>query len=107
MKKSDQSCKDFDSLIFFRRNAKKVQIPSYIKKINSYAFDRCNQLKYLTFEAESSLETIDENAISYNYNLKSIVFPPSLKLICETSIDCNYKLKFVEFLGQHIKITGY
>lgn len=94
-------------LNFFRRNSEKVQIPSYIKKINSYAFDRCDQLKYLTFEAESSLETIDKNAISYNHNLKSIVFHPSLKFICETSIYCNYKLKLVEFLGQHAKITGF
>lgn len=102
-RKSDESSKYFDALLFCRRNVENVEIPSYIKIIESYAFGNCENLKNLTFESGSLLETIKYEAISYNYNLKSIVFPSSLKYIDLKGIIGNDKLEYVEFLGQYIE----
>lgn len=105
--KSDRSCKDFDILIFCRRDAENVKIPSSIKVIKECAFCDCNKLKMITFEEESSLETIDPLAINYNNVLKSIVFPPSVKYLNRRCIGFNYNLEFVEFLGENVKIASF
>lgn len=105
LKKSDPTCNDFDVLIFCRRDAENVKIPSYIKVINDYAFDNCSKLKSLTFESGSNLETIGFCSISLcSSSLKSIVFPPSLNHIRFSGIDSIYELESVEFLGSNIKI---
>ena len=105
--KSDRSLKDFDVLIFCRRDSENVKIPSSIKVINKYAFHYCSKLTTMTFEGGSSLETIDRYAISDNRSLKSIVFPPSVKYVNERGIDSYRKLESVEFLGDYVKIAAY
>ena len=60
----------------------------------------------ITFEGGSSLETIDEEAISDNGSLKSIVFSPSVKYVNERGINCNHNLESVEFLGDYVKIAA-
>ncbi|KAK8838054.1 hypothetical protein M9Y10_036004 [Tritrichomonas musculus] len=105
--KSDRSLKGFDALIFCRRDAENVKIPSSIKVINTYAFYYCRKLTTMAFEGGSSLETICKEAISVNHSLKSIVFPPSVKYVNERSINCNHNLESVEFLGDYVKIDAY
>ena len=63
-----------------------VQIPNTVTKISKGAFENkgvilSNDIRYVTFEKNSTLEIIDELAFSKNGNLKEIKFPSSLKTI--------------------------
>ncbi|MDK2819223.1 MAG: leucine-rich repeat domain-containing protein, partial [Mycoplasmataceae bacterium] len=63
-----------------------VDIPNTVTKIAKGAFQNkgvilTNDIRFITFEANSTLEIIEEYAFSKNANLKEIIFPPSLKII--------------------------
>lgn len=63
-----------------------VQIPNTVIKISKGAFENkrlilSNDIRFVTFEENSTLEIIDQFAFSKNGNLKEIKFPSSLKTI--------------------------
>ena len=62
-----------------------ITIPSSIKKIESYAFYDCSELKSVTLP--SSLTTIGDNAFYECTELSSIKFPSSIKNIGESAFD--------------------
>lgn len=57
----------------------KIVIPSGIREIRSYAFCYCENLKEITFEDNSNLETISNSAFSACKSLKEIKLPASVK----------------------------
>lgn len=63
-----------------RKNVKTVIIGAEIKSIGSHAFYRNENLKTVTFLANSSLEKIGEYAFEYT-GIESIVLPSSVKTI--------------------------
>lgn len=52
---SDVAGPCYDSLIFARRNIKKVVIPSFIMHIDSFKFQNCSDLKSVEFSNKSEL----------------------------------------------------
>ncbi|MDK2819444.1 MAG: leucine-rich repeat domain-containing protein [Mycoplasmataceae bacterium] len=72
-----------------------VDIPNTVTKIAKEAFANelllfPNDIRFVTFEANSTLEIIDEFAFSKNHNLKNIIFPASLKIIGDRAFQgCN------------------
>lgn len=72
--KSSIEDENFDSLFFCPRNVETIKIPSFIKKINSFAFDRCINLKYIEVPEDSELEFIDEYAF-YESSIEKITIP--------------------------------
>ena len=61
--KSESSNEEFDTLLFVRRDIKEISIPSNIKIISSYAFDKCKNLTKVEFETNSNLQTIEKKCI--------------------------------------------
>ena len=57
----------------------------------------------ITFDQEFLLESFENDAISSNSALKSIVFPPSLKYIID-GININYMLQYVEFQSEYFEL---
>lgn len=96
--------KNFDQIIFCRRDATEANIPKSIKKICSNAFSRCNQLKSVTFDQESSLEIIDSYAFSWSSLLESIVIPPSVKLVGSCAFYNMNNLISVQLLADEITV---
>lgn len=104
VKKSNQESEKFDVIIFARRDIESACIPSFIRVINNYAFQNCTRLISLTFEQNSSLESIGENAFFNSLGPEEIVFPPSLKLVSVYSLGNIFYLKSVVFLSKSITI---
>ena len=98
-----KSNKEFDTLVFYRRDVENIKILSHIKTINSNTFNKCNKLISITFDQEFLLESFENDAISSNSALKSIVFPPSLKYIID-GININYMLQYVEFQSEYFEL---
>ena len=48
LSKSDPQSNNFDTLYFVSRETEKLDIPSFIKKINSYAISECDKLLNVT-----------------------------------------------------------
>lgn len=79
--KSDKSKNgSFDSLVFVLRDAEKIMIPSFIQRIEPFAFNKCRQLKEIKFSEDSELQSMGENAFSYS-SIEKITIPRSVKLI--------------------------
>ena len=78
--KSNKNNENYDILCFARRDIEQVIIPSYIKRISSYAFDCCKRLKNIEFSENSELETIGEYSFC-NSAIENISIPSSLKRI--------------------------
>lgn len=70
----------FDVILFSYRNIQQVEIPSFIRVIESNAFYFCHDLKKLYFQKNSQLETIKWSGFS-NTGIKFFVFPPHLKQV--------------------------
>jgi hypothetical protein len=68
-----------------------VEIPNTITRIGKNAFAAniteflSNDISLVTFEKNSTLEIIDDNAFYANFHLRSINFPSSLKMIGKTA----------------------
>ena len=66
-----------------------VTIPSFIRKIDSYAFSDCDYLGFVEFQANSSLEIICNNSF-YHSRISSIIIPKSTKIIGKEAFkDCS------------------
>ncbi|KAK8843683.1 hypothetical protein M9Y10_024746 [Tritrichomonas musculus] len=72
--KSDKKSDVFDLLFFVRRDVRHVTIPSYIKTIMPYAFNKCMSLETITFHSDSELKEIKYFAF-YECSIKSIIIP--------------------------------
>ena len=94
--KSTENLNAFDILVFARRDIKEAIIPAPVKRINSFAFDECFNLKTVEFSKNSELLSIDEGAFSCS-SLEKITIPPSVKYIgVEAFSECKH-LKSIEF----------
>ena len=118
--KGDKNSEVFDVIVFASRDVKEVKIPSYIKRIDSYAFAGCRNLKAIEFEENSQLhsiglysfsssslvriaipknvEIIKDNAFSFCHNLEEVVFEngSKLKAISDDLFICCQYLQIVE-----------
>ena len=96
LKKSDIKSDVFDLLVFARRDIRNAIIPSFIRVIMPYAFDKCSKLKTVSFEANSNLETISFRAFCSS-SLVRISFPSSLTVIQSLAFSNCKKLSSVDF----------
>lgn len=62
--KSNPESKDYDLLVFARRDIEFASIPSYIKQIDSCAFSDCSNLRRVEIPTNSELRIIGEQAFS-------------------------------------------
>lgn len=50
-------------LIFCVCDVKRIQIPSFIEQICSYAFNHCHKLQSVEIQSDSKLQTIEKEAL--------------------------------------------
>ena len=93
--KTNEESEEYDKVIFCRRDIEEIEIPSFIKIIGSYSFNKCDKLKSITFESNSNLEVIEEDAFSYS-SIESISIPPRVKSIKKNAFYSS-QLKYVYF----------
>ncbi|KAK8852748.1 hypothetical protein M9Y10_017738 [Tritrichomonas musculus] len=94
--KSKRCLNNFDILLFARRDIEGAVIPPSIRRICSFAFHSCNQLKSIQFTDDSKLRSIDQYAFSWS-SLVKINVPDHVKKICQFAFSECPKLQTVEF----------
>ena len=106
--KSLPNQKNFDVLIASRRDIKKAVIPSFIKKIQSHAFDHCQMLQKVEIPGNSQLVSL--GAFAFAFTSFSSIFIPQNVVTIENNcfymmkcnkiieIDENSKLKSIRFV---------
>ena len=99
--KSDSKNDFFDVLIFGKKDIQKVTIPKFIRRIASYAFDGCNQLKIVDFSKKSELVIIGKNSFS-NTSISTIFLTTHVEKIGNRCFYNCSSLKKVEF-GIHTR----
>lgn len=62
--KSFKNSEDFDVIVYAKKNIEKVSIPSFVKRIGPFAFNRCTKLKHINISNDSELTSIGNNAFS-------------------------------------------
>lgn len=83
-------------LFFARRNIKKVAIPDFIKKIESHAFECCQQLQVVKISKDSELKVINNFAFHKSL-ICHITIPKSVVKIGQSAFrDCT-NLSSIEF----------
>lgn len=92
---------EFTNLIYVHRDAKEIIIPSFVKKINSYAICYCKNLKRIEYEPNSQLSTIEEDFL-FESSITNIIFPSQTNDFCSKNFD---DLDSIEFLSNEFK--GY
>ena len=87
---------------FRETNIESVFIPKFVKNIQQGAFFDCKKLKYVTFDTNCELETMNAHIFGSNI-IESINFPPFLKSFTSISgIFANiFSLKCVSYLGSN------
>lgn len=78
--KSNPNDNVYDTIIFARRDIEKVNIPSFIKHINSYAFSNCYFFHSIFFSENSELLSI-ENCSFLRSNINEICIPNHVQTI--------------------------
>ena len=91
---------------FDETNISSINIPLKIKIIHKETFINCKNLKYVTFDNNSQLETIDYSAFCNCTALLSIKFPKNLKYINDYAFGKCYNLETV-LIPHSIKKIGY
>ncbi|KAK8845167.1 hypothetical protein M9Y10_021349 [Tritrichomonas musculus] len=94
--KSDPLSSEFDALLYARKDIETVEIPSFIKRIDSSAFNQCRNIKKVIFEADSKLISIGDYAF-YKSSLESITIPASVTDIERSAFSNCTNLKTVIF----------
>lgn len=94
--KSKRNLNDYDLLYFARRDIEYAVIPSTIKRICSFAFHGCNQLKSIQFSNDSQLKYIDQYAFSWA-SLTKIDVPDNVKKIYQFAFSECPQLETVKF----------
>lgn len=90
--------KNYEVLVFARRDIETATIPSFIKYIAPFAFDSCGKLKSIEFEKGSQLKVIGRNAFAKT-DIKIIVIPSHVTQICNSAFhecQCLEKIEFAE-----------
>lgn len=88
--------RNYDSLLFARRNIKTAIIPKFVKRISADAFSECSNLKLVLFSDQSELKTIGNSAFS-NTAIEFISIPQRVIQIEKFAFyDCE-KLKKIKF----------
>lgn len=103
LQKNDET-NQFDILIFCRRDVEHVIIPSNIKRIEKSSISYCSKLQSITFEPNSTVDTLCDEAFSQNDLLKNIIIPPSVKFVGEKVFAYNKNLESIEFLGDNLSM---
>ena len=75
--KTDEKSEIYDELLFARRDVENANIPSFIKRIGPYAFERCSQLTEVTFPSESNIEILDKYSFCET-SIESILIPSNV-----------------------------
>lgn len=123
IRKSKEKNEEYDTLIFVRRDATKVIIPSFIKQIGSYAFSecpietisipssvteicedafyKCTQLKNVEILPDSKLKKIQKNAFSQT-SLTNINLPSTVTELEEDWKDEDIQLNKMQEVGQEV-----
>lgn len=86
----------FNTIIFARRDIRKIIIPSYIKRINPNAFKNCNKICYVKFAKDSKLILISENAFSES-SIKEMIIPKNVSIINASAFSKCKKLITIDF----------
>ena len=97
--------KDHSEILFCRRNATKVIIPNYITEISFSAFQDCINLVSISFEENSSLESIYDSAFNDVPGQENLVIPASVKNVYKYAFLGMDNLKTIVFLGEEVKIS--
>lgn len=104
--RSNLSQENFDVLFFSPRLIRKALIPSFIKHINSCAFNNCHQLHEIEFTDDSQLQSIGSSAFE-DSDLKSIKIPCHVtKIDSKAFCDCEHfsKIEFSE--NSELRLIG-
>ena len=86
----------YDVLLFARRDIKEALIPSFVRKIGSFAFENCQYLKSVVFSNDSQLVLIGEHAFERS-SIHEISIPSTVKRICDWAFGHCIKLEKVIF----------
>ncbi|KAK8875922.1 hypothetical protein M9Y10_006100 [Tritrichomonas musculus] len=93
--KSKDNSETFDLLIFARRDIYRGNIPSTVKRICSYSFNDCYNIKFIEFSKDSQLVSIDKCAFLYS-SVESISIPATVEQLNEGWCEGTTKLsKFI------------
>lgn len=72
--KTDKNSPVFNIIFLACSDVKRAQIPSSIKHIANYAFERCNQLETLEFDQGTGIETLGDFCFSGCKSLQKFLF---------------------------------
>lgn len=106
VRKSDKNSENFDIIVFARRDIKKAQIPSSIKYISKYSFDRCNDLESIEFCKNSQLQSIGYSSFSYIKGPKNLIFPEKLRDVGFHSFFSAKNIRFIQFLSDSVSLQS-
>lgn len=87
--------KDGQTLVLAAKNLTEVTIPSGVKTIGSWAFRGSSDLKKVSFEEASVLETIEESAFDSCSELTEITLPATLRTFGEQIFKDCFELKSI------------
>lgn len=94
--KSDKNNGAFDVLIWGKRNLTEIVIPSFVKKIDDFAFQFCYNLQKISFSDYSELKSLG-NCSFASCKMSSISLPKNVAEIGHDCFSyCEY-LKIIEF----------
>lgn len=78
--KSDPKNDNFDVLLLAFPDFKDGLIPSFVKVISSYSFEKCEDLREVKFSEDSQLKIIESNAFN-GTSIESLMIPPNLGVL--------------------------
>lgn len=104
--KSDVRNENYDMLVLCRSGIKVAKIPSFIKRICSYAFANCGELQ-IVFSNDTQLQSIGSNAF-FDDSISCINLPPFVTHLYENSFLGCRKLHLLEQdpIAKNDKIDG-
>lgn len=94
--KTDRKSDIFDILYFTRRDIEEATIPSFIKRIGSYAFSNCDRLKTVNIPNDSILESIGEYSF-FCSSIEAFNVPSHVKEICDNAFCACRNIKTIKF----------
>lgn len=104
--KEEKEIKNYDVLIYCVRDVKSVQIPSFIRNIESYAFSNCDELEEVYIPQDSSLKNMNKYSFC-NASIKQITIPNGVKEIDEYCFYQCRSLRHVEIpINSELRIIG-
>lgn len=96
---------NYDTILYSRKDIEEIEIPSTIKIISDHAFTKCTSLKKVTFEENSQLSVIMQDAF-FQCGFESILIPLSVEKIDKRCFAFCESLKSIEF-DKNSKITSF